>query len=160
MGEVEVWRRYVEALDRNTKLCSTDPSRWHQPDTRAFTQLRDELLIFAREGSARCQYAVATIHWMGLCCESEEEYVERCQSLLEEATVWWVLTASQGHYWALDNLLTCGVGPEAERVRVAARQLELQKSELVGDSEGIPIYGLDFMQELCRTIYGRTLDDV
>lgn len=83
------------------------------------------------------------------------------QECLKEATKWWIRAASQGHWGALDNLLTCGVGPEAERVRNLAQHFESQRPELVAhDNEGevpMPIYGPNFMQELCKFIYGRVI---
>lgn len=155
-----VLQRYYKSVDLYGNACAQDPSVWHRPDTSEFSQLHDLLLPFAKADDMYAQYALATIYWLGLSCKSEEQYFEEYQTLIEKATFWWVAAASQGHWIALDNLLTCGVGEEAERVQNIRDQFEKTHLHLVDRSHDMPLYGPDFMQELCRTVYGKVIEDL
>lgn len=155
-----VLRRYYKSVELYGNACAQDPSVWHRPDASEFSQLHDLLLPLAEAGDMHAQYALATIYWLGLRCQSEEQYFEEYQALLEKATFWWVAAASQGHWVALDNLLTCGVGKEAGRVTSLRYQFEKTHPRLVDRSDDMPLYGPDFMQELCRTVYGKGLEDL
>ncbi len=160
MNEVDaVLQRYDRAVELNTRICSRDPSIWHRPDTNEFTALRALLTPLAEGGEMRCQYALATIYWLGFCCESEEQYLRDYGEAIKIATRWWIAAASQGHYYALDNLITCGVGAEADSVKEARRQFEEQNKDLVGWSHNMPVYGPDFMQALCKSVYGCVVTD-
>jgi hypothetical protein len=97
-----------------------------------------------------CQYALATILSWGLCCASVEEIHAGRATAIEEATRWWSAAAMQGYWPALDNLVTSGVGAEAERARKAWHQLEAEKPDLVGWSHRMPVYGPEFVQEVCK----------
>ncbi|MCC5848810.1 MAG: hypothetical protein JJU29_12030 [Verrucomicrobia bacterium] len=101
-----------------------------------------------------CQYALAGMHELGLCCDSEEEYMAGYRAANEMATRWWTMAAMQGLGPALDNLVTSGVGEEAERVRELCRRLEKDRPDLVGTSQGMPIYGPAFFQELHAKVFG------
>jgi hypothetical protein len=105
-----------------------------------------------------CQYALATIAWLGLACESEEEFIASHAAVVEETTRWWAAAATQGYWPALDNLVTSGIGPEAERAREACQLLKHARPDLIGVSEGMPVYGPEFFQELSKNLYGRTFD--
>ncbi len=151
----EILRRYDEATDAHIKVCHADPSHWHRADVAEFSSLKALLKPHAEAGHGLCQYALASIWWLGLCCENEEEYRGTYEAAIHEATRWWIAAASQGHWPALDNLITSGVGPEAERARVAAREVERQRPDLIGRSHGMPVYGPEFMQEVCRRFSAR-----
>lgn len=43
-----------------------------------------------------CQYALASISFMGLCCKSEQEFHAGYGTAIEEATQWWLAAARQG----------------------------------------------------------------
>jgi hypothetical protein len=73
---------------------------------------------------------------------------------MREATHWWYTAASQGYWPALDNLISQGVGPEAERARIASREVERERADLIGQSHDMPVYGPDFIQEVGRRLYG------
>lgn len=162
MNDIDILlQRYDRAIDLYTRVCTRDSSIWHRPDTNEFTRLSALLSPHAEGGDIRCQYALATIYYLGLCCESEEQYHRNYEETIQVASRWWFAAASQGHWDALDNLITCGVGVEAERVKEACRHFEQQRRDLVGWSHEVnmPIYGPDFMQELCKAIYGRVVTD-
>src|SRR5579871_5996187 len=133
--------RYLAACNAYADVCARDPAHWHRPDVAEFTELRQLLLPLAEAGDPDCQYALASIHAMGLCCESEEEYAAGSASALEQATRWWIEAAKQGYWPALDNLAAAGVGSEADRVHLAWKQLESERCDLVRWSDRMPVYG-------------------
>jgi hypothetical protein len=152
-----VYDRYVSAMADYTRICAADPNTWHRPDVSEFSALKSLLLPHAESGDVHCQYALAVILWMGLCCESEEEMQTRYGSLLAEATLWWAAAAARGYWPALDNLVTDGVGEQAARAKEAGKELERERGDLVGWADKMPIYGQDFVQELSRRLYGRVI---
>ncbi len=154
-----LYDRYQAAVRAYGDACADDPQSWHRPDVAEFTELRRLLLPHAESGDMACQYALATILWLGLCCESMEQFVAGRVAAIEEATRWWIAAAMQGYWPALDNLVTSGIGPEAQRAREAWRQLEHERPDLVGSSHGMPLYGPEFVQELSRRFYGRIITD-
>lgn len=151
-----VIERYHSAFSDYSALCRTAPEQRHQPDWKLFTALRSQLLPHAEAGHADCQYAMAIIAWMGLCCKTEEEYEAGYAQGIEEATRWWVAAGRQGCSWAVDNLLTLGTGPEAERARSVSQEVERDCPHLIGHDKptGMPIIGPDFMREVTRRLYG------
>ena len=151
--------RYLAALHAYGEVCASAPERWHRPDVTEFAELRRLLLPHAESGDMYCQYALATILSMGLCCESEEQFLSGHAAAREAATGWWIAAARQGFWPALDNLVTSGVGPEAKRASEAWRQLERERRDLVSSSRGMPVYGPQFVQELSRRLYGRVITD-
>ncbi len=151
-----VIERYHLAFSDYAALCRTAPEQRHQPDWKLFTALRSQLLPHAEAGHADCQYALAIIAWMGLCCKTEEEYEAGYAKGTEEATRWWVAAGRQGCSWAVDNLLTLGTGPEAERARSVSQEVKRDCPHLIGHDKptGMPIIGPDFMREVTRRLYG------
>ena len=154
-----LYDRYQAACRAHADACAVDPQSWHRPDVDEFTQLSRLLLPHAESGDMACQYALATILWLGLCCESEEQFVASRGASIAEATRWWIAAARQGFWPALDNLVTSGVGPEAQRAGKAWRQLEQERRDLVGSSHGMPVYGPEFVQGLSRRLYGRVITE-
>ena len=143
----------------HSDVCTANPQEWHPPDVAEFSELLRLLKPHAESGDMRCQYAVATILLLGLCCESEAQMAASQGSACEEASRWWVELARQGFTPALDNLVTSGVGAEAQRAREAWRQLGRERRDLVGSSGGMPVYGPEFIEELSRRLYGRVITE-
>ena len=154
-----LYDRYQIAFRAYGDICASAPERWHRPDVAEFTELHRLLLPHAESGDMYCQYALATIHSMGLCSESEEQFLADHIDAREAATRWWIAAAMQGFWPALDNLVTSGIGPEAQRACEAWRQLEQDRRDLVGSSHGMPVYGPEFVRELSRRFYGRVITD-
>jgi hypothetical protein len=152
--KLAVFARYEAASQAHTDMCLRTPGDWHPADVAEFRELKRLLLSHAEAGDTRSQYALATILFLGLCCESEEQYVRSYDAAIAEATPWWTAAAKQGYWPALDSLLTCGVGSEAERLREASHQLTRERPDLIEHYQGMSIYGEGFMQELSRRIYG------
>lgn len=139
--------------------CIAEPEAWHRPDVAEFSELLRLLKPCAESGDMRCQYAVASILMLGLCSKSEEQMAANQGAACEEASHWWIALAKQGFTPALDNLVTSGVGAEAERARAAWRQLARERRDLVGASRNMPVYGPEFIKELSRRLYGRVIAD-
>src|SRR5438309_8516654 len=99
-----LYDRYQSAIRAHGDACATDPQSWHRPDVAEFTELRRLLQPHAESGDVNCQYALGTILWLGLCCESEEQFSAGHAAAIEEATRWWIAAARQGLCPALDNL--------------------------------------------------------
>jgi hypothetical protein len=154
-----VYDRYLSAWQAHGEECERDPSIWHRPDVAEFTELRRLLAPCAEAGDMFCQYALATIFFLGLCFESENEYAAGYAAATEEATRWWIAASKQGYWPALDNLAVSGLGAEAERAREAWRQLERDRPDLVGWCGSMPVYAGDFVQELSRRLYGRVVTE-
>lgn len=151
--------RYDAAMQVYTADCTSNPSVWHRPNVAEFMELYGLLIPYAEAGEICCQYALATILWLGLCCESEEKFHTTLASAKEKATRWWIAAAKQGYWPALDNLVSTGVGKEAELAREAWHKLERERPDLVGFANGMPIYGDEFVQELSRRMYDRVIVD-
>jgi hypothetical protein len=75
------------------------------------------LAPLAEKGNVAAQYALATIHMLSLAHTSEREAMEAQAQDSAQASRWLKGPAASGHLGALDNLLSVGVGPEAERLR-------------------------------------------
>ncbi len=144
--------RYQTALDTYAEWSAGQD--WHRPNVAEFRELQRLLLPHAESGDKRSQYAIASILWLGLCCESEEDWIAGHPVRIKEATRWWTAAAAQGHVSALDNLVTSGTGPEADRAREASTVLEQERPDLVEASHGMPAYGPEFFEELSKRLYG------
>jgi hypothetical protein len=129
-----IYDRYEVAMRTYSEGCAADTQEWHRPDVAEFSELLRLLKPYVESGDMCCQYTVATILILGLCCESEEQMAASQGSACEEASHWWIALAKQGFTPALDNLVTSGVGAEAQRAREAWRQLARERRELVGSS--------------------------
>ena len=151
--------RYQAAMKAYGDICSAAPEKWHRPDVAEFTELRQLLLPHAESGDLSCQYALATILGFGLCCETEEQFAAEQDEAKKEATRWWIAAAKQGFCPALDNLVTCGTGPEAQRAKDAWHQLEQERPDLVTWYRNMPVYGPEFIEELSRRLYGQVIKD-
>jgi hypothetical protein len=154
-----IYERYEVAMRTYSEGCVAETQEWHRPDVAEFSELLRLLRPCAESGDMRCQYAVGTILMLGLCCESEEQMAASQASACEEASRWWIVLAKQGFTPALDNLVTSGVGEEAQRAREAWRQLGRERRDLIGASNGMPVYGPEFIEELSRRLYGRVIAD-
>lgn len=131
-------------------------SKYH---AAAFLELREQLKPYAEGGDIRCQYVLACLYGIYPCYTTEEEARLHYKYDIQEATQWWVTAAKQGHPWALDNLVTCGVGPEAERASQAWAEFEKKRPELVGRYKWMPVYGPNFTIEFCRDYIGFVASD-
>lgn len=152
-------QRYLTAMNAYAETCSADPENWHPPDATEFSEIARDLLQAAEQGDMYCQYALATILHMGLNLETEEQFVVAMAEANEAATRWWIAAAKQGFWPAVDNLLTSGVGEEAQRIRDAFDQLEKERKNMVGSSHGMPVYTASIFQELSWRLYGKVMND-
>jgi hypothetical protein len=115
----------------------------------AFRELVPDLERYSETGEPRCHAALATILAFGLACTTESEFRDQHDVLVHRATSLWAEAAMQRFWPAFDNLVACGVGPEADAARAIARTLEAENPALVDFGRGAPVYGPAFMQEAC-----------
>jgi len=92
---------------------------------------RDRMLPLAENGDALAQYRIANIYMLGYLYDSELKAREHYQEDAIILTKWLILSAKQGVIAALDNLLSNGVGAEAEKIQEIARSMW---SETEGDT--------------------------
>jgi hypothetical protein len=149
---------FQAAISSYVETCSHSPMEYHAPAADVFQALATRLRPIAEDGHLHCQYALATIHLMKLTCLSEEEERLHHEREIVQATRWLVAAARQGCWPAVDNLVTSGVGPEAERAREGWQELEAERPDLIGKYGSMPVYGPEFTQELCRRLYGKVID--
>jgi hypothetical protein len=125
----------LQSFDDAMEVWGQPDPDWHPSDYIGFETLRDLLTPHAHAGNVRCQYALATIVYLDLCeeDETEEEYLSRHDEAgcCAAATPWWVAAANQGYWAAVDSHIVMGVGPEAERARTVASEVEKDYVELV-----------------------------
>jgi len=150
----ELLRRYDRACDVYTAETIAHAGAWHRADVEEFSELFESLLPHAYDGESLAQYAVATILWLGMRCETQQEQFDHYQASVTEASRWWIAAAKQGHLGALDNLLTSGVGAEADHLRRIAELVQVERPELVSWSDGMPCFGREYFLELFERTYG------
>jgi len=152
--------RFEAAMHAHANRCAENPETWHCSNFVEFIELKKLLLPLAEAGVVHCQYALATIIWLGLCCQSEQEFVQGRDAAAQDATPWWLAAAKHGFWPATDNLVTSGFGSEAREAVKAWEQLESERPDLIGRSHGMPVYGPKFVQELTRRLYGKVITEV
>jgi TPR repeat protein len=151
--EEKVLRKYDAVIEQWVNSCIANPSIWHKPNTDEFEKLLSEILRLANKGSVKCMYSAAIIYSNGLIYGSEAEFFNHHDELISQATVWWERAAAKGYLAAVDNLLTSGVGAQAEKARAVAAEIEAERKDLIGSYNNMPIYAENFMQELFNRLY-------
>lgn len=102
-----------------------DENNWYVTEewARKFRNHLESLKAIAEKGNPLAQGYVATILMLGYCYTSSQEQLVHNHRDAEEMSYWLERCARQGLVAAVDNLVTCGVGPEAERLRKISSQL-------------------------------------
>lgn len=113
-----------------------------------------KLLPVATAGNPWAQYAVATIYMGGYVYSSQDECFANYENDAKELSSWLEKCARQGFVAAVDNLITVGVGAEAERLRGIARAVESQ-SVIPRNEQGMPTYPPSFCEKVWLLAYGQ-----
>lgn len=102
-----------------------DLEQWHITPESAEKFQRHLLTLtpHAEGGNPLAQYSIAAILMIGYCYASAEQHLANHDRDAAVMTSWLVRCARQGLVAAVDNLVTSGVGPEAERLRAIAAQV-------------------------------------
>lgn len=102
-----------------------DLEHWYVTEEWAakFRSHLQTLLILAESGNPWAQSYVAGIYMVGYCYTSYAEFERNYERDAAEMSNWLVRVSRQGIVIAVDNLITTGVGPEAERVRGIWREM-------------------------------------
>ena len=103
-----------------------DLNNWYVTPERAarFRQHLSVLLPLAEAGNPLAQSEVAAIYMLGCCYSSESEFRGNYRSDILAMSDWLARAARQGVTVAVDNLVSIGIGPEAERLRALALEVE------------------------------------
>ena len=115
--------------DLETLGMVSDEDNWYVTEAWAekFTGHLRRLAPLAEKGHVLAQYSVAVIYMFGLCYSNrniaEESYQKDCLAMSQ----WLEHAAKQGYMIAVDNLVSVGVGAEAERLRLIVREVILDK---------------------------------
>jgi hypothetical protein len=128
-----------------------DENNWYVTDewAKKFRAHHTTLLVLAEAGNAIAQMYVATIYMVGYCYSNAAD----CELNLEkdhiEMSTWLERAARQGIVAAVDNLITDGVGVEADRLRTIYEEVAYQRSL----DESLPI------GETWRRAYGVAISE-
>lgn len=133
-----------------------DIERWYITPAWAekFQTHLAKLRPIAIAGDPWAQYAVATIYMGGYLYSSQDGYIANYENDAKELSLWLEKCARQGFVAAVDNLITNGVGPEAERLRGIAREVESQ-SVIPQNEQGVPTYPPSFCERVWLLAYGQ-----
>jgi len=83
-----------------------------------FQEHLNTLLLLAEKNEPLSQYQVACIYFSGYLYTSEKDAIENYESDIKKASFWFEKAARNKVYSAIDNLISIGVGEEANRLRV------------------------------------------
>lgn len=119
-SETEAYLADCEALGK-----VNDENNWYVTEEWAnkFRMHLDSLRAIAEKGNPLAQCYVAAILLLGNCYTSSQEQLLNYPRDAEEMSYWLERCARQGLVAAVDTLVTCGVGPESERLREIASQV-------------------------------------
>lgn len=133
----------------------SDGDHWYiTPDwENLFRRHLAALLPIASAGNPWAQYSVAVLYMNGYLYSTEAEAIANYHKDSIELSGWLVLCARQGFVAAVDNIITSGVGPEAERLRGILREVEAQ-SVIPTEEHGLPVYPPTIFAEVWRRAYG------
>jgi hypothetical protein len=148
--EVKAFRNDAERLGM---IC--DLEHWYvTPEWAAtFRQHLRSLLPIAVAGNPWAQYSVACIYMGGYVYSCQEECIANHDQDTKEFSLWLERCARQGFAAAVDNLITDGVGPEAERLRSICKEAEMWHSVPV-EEHGLPVYPPSLFEETMQIAYG------
>ena len=86
------------------------------------------LLPLAEVGNPLAQYHIAGLLMFGYCYESQRECEQNYSTDMVQMSAWLERAARQGVVAAVDNLITSGVGTEAERLRKIFAEIAQDRS--------------------------------
>lgn len=82
----------------------------------------EALKVAGAAGDSSAYYYAGHIYQAGSIYSSESEAIAHCEQNTVLATQLWLNAAKAGHSMALDSLISCGVGAEADRIRMVYKQ--------------------------------------
>lgn len=86
------------------------------------------LLPLAEAGNPLAQYQIAGLLMLGYCYDNPRECEENYSTDMVQMSAWLERAARQGVVVAVDNLITNGVGAEAERLRQISAEVAHDRS--------------------------------
>ena len=116
-------------LDDSRKLGPiNDGENWYISEKWAlrFEEHLDTLLVLAEKNDPMSQYQVACIYLSGYLYHDEKDSLENYETDIEKASFWFEKAAKNKVYSAIDNLISVGVGEEANRLRAIYEEYKEQ----------------------------------
>ena len=149
-AEVAEFRRDTEALGMIGDL-----DRWYVTPEWAnrFQAHLAKILPIAQAGNPWAQYSVASLYMCGYLYSTRDDRMANHDKDAEVFSLWLEKCARQGFVAAVDNLITDGVGVEADRLRRICRAVESQ-SFIPHDEQGIPVYPPSICERVWQLAYG------
>ena len=117
----------------------------------------NKLLKLAEAGEPWSQYNVGIIYLLGYLYSSKEEYDKNFEKDALEGSKWLVKAAKQGFIVAVDNLVSIGVGPEADRLRTISREIGNQHPEYmpIDRDLNVPVVLPPHFEAVWKVAYGK-----
>ena len=113
-----------------------------------FEKHKEVLKPMAQAGDMYSQYSIAVIYMLNLLHSDMESARVVHEEDAKECTRWLLMSAKQGFLAALDNLLSVGVGPEADRVRALSKTIPRSPDLDSGDVDLMRKAATETMKEL------------
>jgi len=112
--EVELLQDDTDALGK-----VNDSENWYVTEewAKKFRSHLKAILPLAEKGDPVAQYNVATIYLCGYLYSSEEKAIRAYKTDAIVMSEWFERAARSGYVVAIDNLISTGVGHEAERLK-------------------------------------------
>ncbi|MCF6194363.1 MAG: hypothetical protein L3J46_08545, partial [Kangiellaceae bacterium] len=111
----------VELLQNDTDALGmvNDSDNWYVTEewVQKFRNHLKVILPLAENGDPVAQYNVATIYLCGYLYSSEEKAIKAYEADAIVMSKWFERAARSGYVVAIDNLISTGVGDEAERLK-------------------------------------------
>ena len=120
---------------------------WHVSEKWAeqFQRHLENLRPLATEGNLEAQHAMASIYLVGMLYPDEETELERRVADRKSMTALLVSAARGGLVGAFDNLVTSGVGDDAEEARRACKEYKKQRKPVWSEQDEMPVYTPEWM---------------
>ena len=108
----------------------------------------------AAAGNPWAQYSVASIFMAGYLHCAQDDCIANHDKDSKELSLWLEKCARQGFVVAVDNLITNGVGSEAERLRRISREVE-SEFFIPHNEQGMPVFPPSFCEKVWKIAYGQ-----
>lgn len=147
--EVELFHKDVDSLGK-----LKDGKEWYVTDqwAKKFRTHLNNMLPLAEKGDPIAQYNVGVVYMCGYLHSTEQSAIEANKADTVEMSKWLERAARGGVVVAIDNLISTGVGEEADRLRKIYND---HKSELENGPAPSESWERD-MQKLFEIAYGNS----
>lgn len=149
--EVKIFQNDCDLLIKDK-----DASEW-LVDKEWSERFRTHLNILeplAKLGDAWAQYSISVIYMLGYLYLDEDEMAQHYEKDVATLSYWLEKAAKQGFITAVDNLISTGVGPEADRLRKIFTEVEKELGTPFNEELNLPVYGPEYCEKVWEIAYG------